>query len=178
MNLKKGIWVVLTALVLGPAVVMAGGKDMEMPKPQTSPEFEKMKSLVGTWTGKAKMHGDSEKDMEVIYKLTAGGSAVVETICPGTPNEMTTVYHLKDGKLCMTHYCTLGNCPQMKLKKSTDNELSFEMEGKDGIGSSKEMHMHALDITWKDADHITAAWALYNGGKAAPCEPFVLTRKK
>jgi hypothetical protein len=101
----------------------------------------------------------------------------LETIAPGTPKEMTTVYHMENGKLVMNHYCTMGNCPKMTLKKSSDNELFFEMKGKDGISSANEAHMHSLDITWKDPDHISASWVMYMDGKANPAAPFVLTRK-
>ena len=141
-------------------------------------EFVKMKSLVGTWTGKSKMHGDKAQKIKVTYSLTAGGSAIIEKLFPGTPNEMTSVYHLEDGKLCMTHYCMLGNCPKMMLKGSTENSLSFEMKGRDGISSSKEMHMHALNIIWKDKNHISEDWISHQDGKAAPSAPFELTRKK
>ncbi len=176
MYFRRMIWVVLASLVLAPMAAMAD-TDMAAPKPATSPEFEKMKSLVGNWTGKCKMGCLKDQDLLVNYKLTGGGSAVVETISPGTPHEMTTIYHMEKGQLVMSHYCTLGNCPKMTLKKSTDNELSFEMKGKDGISSAQEMHMHALDITWKDANHISASWVMYTDGKANPVEPFVLTRK-
>jgi len=176
MNLKKVIFMMAAALILGPGLVMAD-KDMTAAKQATSPEFEKMKSLVGNWTGKCKMGCLKDQDLLVNYKLTAGGTAVLETIAPGTPKEMTTVYHLENGKLVMNHYCTMGNCPKMTLKKSSDNELSFEMRGKDGISSVKEPHMHALDIIWKDANHISASWVMYTDGKANPVEPFVLTRQ-
>ncbi len=176
MNLKKVILMVGAVLILGPGLVMAD-KDMAASQQATSPEFEKMKSLVGDWTGRAKMGCLSDQDLRVNYKLTAGGNAVLETIAPGTTKEMTTVYHLENGKLVMTHYCTMGNCPKMTLKKSSDNELSFEMKGKDGIGSLKEPHMHALDIVWKDPNHISASWIMYTDGKANPADPFVLTRK-
>jgi len=151
--------------------------DMAAPQQKTSPEFEKMESLVGDWTGKCKMGCLKDQDLLVNYKLTGGGTAVLETIAPGTPKEMTTVYHMENGKLVMNHYCTMGNCPKMTLKKSSDNELFFEMKGNDGISSANEPHMHALDITRKDANHISASWVMYTDGKANPVEPFVLTRK-
>jgi len=176
MNLRKVILVAAAAFVLGTGMARAD-KDMAASKPATSPEFEKMKSLVGTWSGKCKMGCLKDQDLEVDYKLTAGGTAVLETIAPGTPKEMTTVYHMENGKLVMNHYCTMGNCPKMTLKKSSDNELFFEMKGKDGISSAQEPHMHALDITWKDPDHISASWVMYTDGKANPVVPFVLTRK-
>ncbi len=176
MNFRKGMWMILAALLLTPMAAMAD-KDMAASKPATTPEFEKMKSLVGNWTGQCKSGCMAEKNLQVNYKLTAGGTAVLETLAPGTPMEMTTVYHLEKGKLVMTHYCTMGNCPKMTLKKSSDNELDFEMKGKDGISSLKEAHMHALDIIWKDPNHISASWISYTNGKANPADPFILTRK-
>ena len=44
-----------------------------------SAEFEQIKSLEGKWEGTSVMHG-KEVPVSVIYKTTAGGSAVVETI--------------------------------------------------------------------------------------------------
>jgi hypothetical protein len=141
-------------------------------------EFEKMKSLVGTWTGKAKMHGDKEEKVKIVYKLTAGGSAILELFNPGTSHEMATIYNVENGQVCMTHYCALGNAPKMRFKGMTDNSISFEMKGKDGISSDKEMHMHALTIIWKDKNHISAEWTSYTDGKAQPAHAFNLSRKK
>lgn len=150
----------------------------KMPEKKMPAEFEKLKSLVGTWTGKAKMHGDKEENVKITYGLTAGGTAILEKFSPGTSHEMATIYNVEDGRLCMTHYCMLGNAPKMRLKGSTKDSLSFEMKGKEGISSDKEMHMHSLTITWKDADHISTGWTSYNDGKPAPCSTFNLARKK
>ena len=173
--------VMLSVLVMGGLSLRAWADEKHdmsnMPEKKMSAEFTKLKSLVGTWTGKSKMHGDKMENIKVVYSLTGGGSAVLERICPGTPGEMASVYHVEDGKLCMTHYCSLGNAPKMTFKGSTDNSLSFEMKGKDGIASEKETHMHGLTITWKDKNHIAASWLLYQDGKAAPCSTFNLTRK-
>jgi hypothetical protein len=156
----------------------AGEHDMsKMPQKEMPAEFLKMKSLVGTWTGKANMGGDKDEDVKVTYELTAGGSAIMEKLSPGTPHEMVTMYNVEDGKLRMKHYCMLGNAPVMSLQKATDNELSFEVKGKSGLSSGKEMHMHGLDITWKDDNHIAAKWTSYNDGKQAQCSVFNLTRK-
>jgi hypothetical protein len=36
--------------------------------------------------------------------------------------------------------------------------------------------MHALSLTFDDADHVTHDWTLYDGGKAQPCHAFKLER--
>ena len=62
--------------------------------------FERMKTLVGTWAGKADM-GQGPIDMTVKYRLLAGGSVLEERVFEGTPNEMVTMYYDKAGKLAM-----------------------------------------------------------------------------
>src|SRR3974390_2940544 len=84
---------------------------------QASAEFARMKALVGTWRGKADM-GQGMMEFTVEYRLVAGGSALEERIFAGTPKEMVTMYHDQHGKLCLTHYCMLGNRPGMLLKSS------------------------------------------------------------
>src|SRR5437016_10617001 len=80
-----------------------------------SAEFERMKSLAGTWKGTHDM-GKGPMEVTVVYTVVAGGSAVEERFFAGTPNEMVTMYHDKQGKLSLTHYCMLHNQPGMLLK--------------------------------------------------------------
>ena len=70
---------------------------------QSSPEFDKLKTLVGTWKGKADM-GQGPMEFTVEYRLISGGSAIEERIFAGTPKEMVTMYHDRKGKLSLTHY--------------------------------------------------------------------------
>src|SRR5207249_3172213 len=76
--------------------------------------FEKMKGLAGTWVASG---NDAEmKDAQVVYRVTAGGSAVMETIMPGTDHEMVSLCTLDGDKIVLTHYCVLGNQPHMTSK--------------------------------------------------------------
>lgn len=88
--------------------------------------------------------------------MTAGGAALAETMFPGTEHEMLTVYYVKDGALCMTHYCMLGNRPELVAAGPTSQAMSFECS-EDGC-CGDEMHMHAATITIVDATHITTVW--------------------
>src|SRR5215207_4130887 len=87
------------------------------PAKKSSAEFERMKSLVGTWKGSVDM-GKGPEDLTIQYRVIAAGSVVEERSFPGTPNEMVTMYYDKDGKLALTHYCMMGNRPAMTLKSS------------------------------------------------------------
>jgi hypothetical protein len=148
---------------------------------QTSPhvgsgEFERMKQLVGAWEGTSDMGKEGEK-VRVEYRLTSGGSALVETLSPGSAEEMVSVYHDRKGKLAMTHYCTLRNQPRMALAKADAQsiELVFARKGND-IDPAREKHMHAVRITFTDNDHIVQRWTLYDKGKDAGGVTMKLTR--
>src|SRR5262249_24847095 len=75
--------------------------------------FEKMKKLAGTWLA-ADEDGKPTDQVMSIIKVTAGGSAVHETIFPGQPQEMVSIYTVDGPDLVMTHYCVLGNQPRLK----------------------------------------------------------------
>jgi len=69
-------------------------KEASKEKPSS---FDQFKQLAGEWTGKA-ADGKDEHEVAVTYKVTSAGSAVVETIMPGTDHEMVTMIH-PDGDL-------------------------------------------------------------------------------
>ena len=140
-----------------------------------SAEFERMKTLVGTWEGKADM-GQGPVDMKVQYRLLAGGSVLEERVFAGTPNEMVTMYYDKEGRLAMTHYCVFGNRPAMTLKGSDAKSIKFDFDATCGINPSKESHMHALSIRFDDADTITTSCKAIVEGKEMPEHPTTLKR--
>ncbi len=55
--------------------------------------FDHLKSLEGTWAGLV-THGGSPRDGMVIYRVTEGGKALVETQFVGSKAEVTTTYRL------------------------------------------------------------------------------------
>jgi len=172
--MKTQITTVCVTLLLAAAGLRAG--DAPKPKP-ASAEFERMKTLVGTWQGKTDM-GQGPVDISLQYKLVAGGSVLEEKCFAGTPNEMTTMYYDKDGKLAMTHYCMLGNRPSMVFKSSDAKTIRFDFDKSCGINPKKESHMHALAITFDDADTITSSCKSIMDGKEAPEHPTTLKRVK
>ena len=137
------------------------------PTPMVSAELERIKQLAGRWEGTSQETDKTVQPAVVEYKVTSGGSAVVETLFPGTPHEMVSVYHDQHGKVAMTHYCMLGNHPELALTNASDKELDFSLAEGSGIDAANEQHMHALALTQPDADHLSQVWTCYEGGKAA-----------
>jgi hypothetical protein len=162
-----------TLLVAGVMLVQAG----EPEKKAGSPEFERMKALVGTWKGTADV-GQGPVEMTVQYRLLAGGTVLEERTFPGEPHEMVTMYYEKDGKLALTHYCVMGNRPAMVLDSAEGKTLKFAFDKSCGINTSTEPHMHALKLTFEDANTLTASCRAFMGGKELPEKPTTLKRVK
>jgi hypothetical protein len=140
--------------------------------------FEKLKTLAGTWEGKAG-HGDAGQAATVTYRLASGGSVVEETLFPGTPHEMISMYHLVDGQLVLTHYCAMANQPRMRLdaKASTPDRLVFAFDGGTNFDPARDTHVHSGVVEWK-GESLHAAWAVFSGGKETGQNQFVLHRKR
>jgi len=173
--MKTKITSVCTTLLLATSLWVTAGEP-GTPKPG-SPEFGRMKTLVGTWQGKTDM-GQGPIDMTVQYRLLAGGSVLEEKVFVGTPNEMTTMYYDENGKLALTHYCMLGNRPGMLLKSSDAKMLEFDFDKTCGINVAKESHMHALTIRFDDANTVTTSCKAIMDGKEMPEQPTTLKRVK
>jgi hypothetical protein len=144
---------------------------------QGPPGLERMKSLAGTWKGKADM-GQGPMEITVEYRVVSGGSAVEERVFAGTSKEMVTMYFDRNGKLALTHYCMLGNRPGMLLEAADGNTLRFDFDATCGVDANSEMHMHSLTITFENADAIKEDWRLFQDGKPKDSHPFVLKRVK
>jgi hypothetical protein len=145
----------------------------------THPGLERLKKLAGTWV-QADKDGKPTDQVVSVIKLTAAGSAVHETLFPGQPHEMVSVYHRDGTDLVMTHYCALGNQPRMKADpKSPANQLRFLFAGGTNLDPAKDKHMHEGTITFLDDDHIEWSGVAWEGGKPCDaCTTLKLVRKK
>jgi hypothetical protein len=144
-----------------------------MPPYKGSAAFERMKSLVGKWSAESPEMGK----MNTEFRLIAGDSVIEEHFAKGTPMEMLSTYYDVNGKLTMTHYCMLRNQPRMKLAKSTENSLTFDLAPTPGLNPSKDKHMHGATYTFIDANHFRLAGVAWENGKASPCgAPVIFTR--
>jgi hypothetical protein len=140
--------------------------------------FQLLKGLAGEWSGTV-TDADSGPPVTVIYRVTAGGSAVEELLFPGTSHEMVTMYHLDLGRLVLTHYCAMGNQPRMALSAgSTPEKLSFDFESAGNLASPDATHMHSGWIRILNADRIEAAWDIFEKGAEIAENRFFLTRKR
>lgn len=169
---------IVSATLLLAVSIFGNAAEPAKPKP-ASPEFERMKTLVGTWAGKTDM-GEGPVDITIRYRLIAAGSVLEERVFEGTPNEMLTMYFdNKDGKLALTHYCMLGNRPAMNVTASDAKSITFDFDGSCcTIDPTKESHMHGMVIRFDDADTITTSCKAIMEGKEMPHNATTLKRVK
>src|SRR6516162_4196021 len=163
--------------------IAAYGDDKTAGKPasaSTNSGLEKMKALAGTWVA-ADKDGKPTDQVVSIIKVTAGGSAVHETLFPGQPQEMVSVYTADGPDLIMTHYCVLGNQPRMKADpKSPSNQIVFRFVGGTNLDPAKDKHMHEATLTIVGDDRIEVKGTGWENGAPANdmCCGLKLVRKK
>jgi hypothetical protein len=136
--------------------------------------FDQIKSLAGTWEGK----NSQGEPLQVTFRSTSGGSAVMSEISGHGPDNMITMFHL-DGpdRLLMTHYCGSGNQPRMIASISPDEKtISFNFLDATNLATPDAGHMERLVVTVLDANHHTEEWHFADHGKDMK-EVFDLRRK-
>ena len=137
-----------------------------------------IKKLEGSWY-EADENGDATEVKMSEYRVTAGGSVVIETLFPGQDHEMVSMYYMEGEDLMLTHYCVLGNHP--KLKASIDAEsgqvvFSCSGAGENFASCQDTPHMHEGRITPVDEDHYTANWTPLNVPEESEGVEFKLVR--
>lgn len=141
-------------------------------------QLAELKKLVGDWSGVMK-HGSEDMEFRVNFRVSSGGSVVIETINSGTEHEMTTIYQKAGDGIQLTHYCMLGNQPKMRAKPSSaGGKLTFEFDGGTNLDPQKDKHMHAMTLEFLSADRIKETWTLFEDGKAGDPKPIELKRTK
>lgn len=127
--------------------------------------FEQLKALAGLWEGSVG-EGKEAQTGEVRYRLASGGKVVEETLMPGTPHEMISLYHLEGNELLLTHYCAIGNQPRLRLDRaaSTPGELRFTYMDGTNLDPAKDMHIHGFTLS-TTADGIHHDWMSWKDGK-------------
>src|SRR5262245_31534163 len=91
--------------------------------------LDRIKTLAGEWVAAEDNEMVRKGDLVSRYVVSSAGTAVVETVFPGSQHEMVTVYHLDGSDLVLTHYCMEGNQPRMRAKKADGARIDFTFEG-------------------------------------------------
>ena len=164
----------LFAILTG-AGISSAGEDHNVPPITGSKELQKMKSLEGEWQGVTVEDG-KEMPVTVTYETSSNGRVVVETLLPGTPHEMVSVYYDDNGKLAMTHYCAVGNQPHFTLGGADGNDMTLVFTGGSNIDPVKDGYMNGVGFDFEGSDKMVQKWTYFQGGKESGATSFTLSR--
>jgi hypothetical protein len=149
-----------TVLVASLAVLSAlvGHPQVRDPTAQSAAErsFATLRSLAGEWQG---VHEDG-RTARITFRVMSGGSALLQELVEiEAREEMITMFHLNDGLLQLTHYCTAGNQPLMTASPSPDGKsVRFDFAGGSNLRQSHAGHMIRLVVRFVDAGRHTEEW--------------------
>ena len=118
--------------------------------------FGQLKSLTGSWEGK----NSEGKPLQVSFRETSGGSALMSEILGQDHEDMISMIHL-DGpnRLLLTHYCGTGNQPRMNASTSPDGKtITFDFFDATNLATPDAGHMQRVVIAMLDANHHTEDW--------------------
>ncbi len=156
----------------------AVSKAEEKGGPTALQQFESLKKLAGEWVEVGKDGTPTEKVVSSI-RVTSAGSAIEETLFPGGDHEMVTMYFLDGDRLLLTHYCALGNQPQLRAEPGKDaKQIAFKFIGATNLKSADEHHMHEATLTLAGPDRYQSEWISNKEGKTCHKVQFDLMRKQ
>ena len=112
------------------------------------------------------------------YHVTGSGSTLIEETmqADGTPY-MTTAYHMDNGELRMTHFCSAQNQPRLKADSidAIGTFVRFGFVDITNLASPDAPHVHGFSIRFVDANHIKLEFAVSAKGQES-VEHFALAR--
>jgi hypothetical protein len=174
--MRKLMMLTMVSLCLATVFAIADDHDMTMSKVQTSPQWEKMKTLIGQWEGTIK-EGEHRMPATTSYRMTGDGSAILNMMAEGTKEEMVSMFHTDGTQVMMTHYCASHNQPRMKSVATNDpNKLAFEFVDVTNAAPD-EGRMMRLVYTFNGPDQHTEEWT-YKQGTQETVARFDYKRKK
>ena len=138
--------------------------------PKAGAALERIKALTGTWTAAGEA---GAPEMKVVFHPTAGGSAVMETMFPGSDHEMVNLFTANGSTIFMTHYCVENEQPHMKLTsgdEATMKRCNASLRQR-GILKGENKYYISLAHTEEDVaftlDAFAGAIGELQGGRAA-----------
>ena len=121
--------------------------------------MEHLGSLAGEW----EMQDESGNwNTSSVFTLSSNGSVVREIMFPGSPNEMTNLYHMDGTDIVATHYCAIGNQPRMVASglETTDDgpAIAFGFDSVSNLRESQSHVMGELRLVFIDDNTLREEW--------------------
>ncbi len=153
------------------------------PKVQNEAHASQAMAMLSKLEGEWELANPTEEMPEgkAVFAVSSAGSVVREVMVPGTPHEMTNLYHMDGNDIVCTHYCAAGNQPRMVAAGVTTVEglpaLNFEMDSVSNFVEGQDHYMGGLRVVWENDDRIRQEWTSFDAkGDVAHTMTFVMRR--
>lgn len=153
------------------------------PKAQNTQQATAVMSMLSKLDGEWVLANPTEEMPEgkSVFQVSSAGSVVREVMVPGTPYEMTNLYHMDGDDIVCTHYCAAGNQPRMVASgvSSVDGKpaLNFEMDSVSNFVEGQDHYMGGLRVVFESDDRIRQEWTSFDAqGEVANTMTFVMER--
>jgi hypothetical protein len=171
-------WIRWTAAALAAAPLLVGcastgPKAAGVASASTAADFERIKSLAGTWQAPGP---DGSMQVASMIAVSSDGSVVREVMFPGAPHEMTNMYHLDGDAIVVTHYCAAGNQPRMRCPAAKGDVFVFTFADVTNLATPDTEFMSDLELIIIDASHVKQVWRSRKNGQPTEHATFELTR--
>lgn len=171
MNTIASTALVLALAGLSPAPLPGTGAPRAsccaLPGPDAPLDLDVVRALTGTWVA-VDANGRATDEVVSESHVTAGGHAVLETLFPGSDEEMLTLYYMDEGRLCLTHHGVLGNHPTMVAQRAGD-EIVFTCVDAEArcVAARRPLHMHEARLRRLEGGRLASTWTSMDGGRLA-----------
>jgi len=170
---------VLSAMVSAGLLVLALATVTASEESAADRMFTRLTKMVGHWEGDLVWSGarTGTEKLQADYYLTGNGSSLVENLIMGGVPMMTTVYHLDETDLRMTHYCAAKNQPRLKATKIDEGSQTTTFSFVDMTnGVSHPAHVEAFSVQIVDSDHLHLQFTFAGGTGKKAIEDIALQR--
>jgi hypothetical protein len=132
-----------------------------------SAAFDRLRALRGDWEGTFAWSGgrNATGKMDASYYTTGNGSAVVENLSTGGEPSMTSVYHLDDQDLRLTHFCAAQNQPRLRATAIdlANGQIAFSFVDITNLRSPTAGHVESLEVRLLEPNHVTLRFRFRSG---------------
>ncbi len=175
--------VCLAGCVLLTACETTSSQRRPAPKVQNEAHASQAMAMLSKLEGEWELANPTEEMPEgkAVFAVSSAGSVVREVMVPGSPYEMTNLYHMDGNDIVCTHYCAAGNQPRMVATGVTTVEgmpaLNFEMDSVSNFVEGQDHYMGGLRVVWENDDRIRQEWTSFDAkGEVANTMTFVMQR--
>ena len=125
--------------------------------------FARLGQLAVDWEGQFA----NGRRHSVNYRLSAGGTVLVETWALAPGRESLTIYYVDGDELLATHYCPQGTQPRLRLVDDADGKLSFALRDGGNLALAGKSHQQAFWLEFQGKDAYRRSETYVENGEAA-----------